>query len=108
MMALYLKRLQSNTSTPNNIIKSLKEKSFNNEELGMYWTQPSGYWWHQAPIETHSLMIEVFDEVARDMKAVDDLKTWLLKNKQTNCQRKRNSFCTDLLSFFVTSFFTLF
>ena len=29
-------------------------------------------------------MIEVFSEVAKDDKSVEDLKTWLLKNKQTN------------------------
>ena len=35
------------------------------------------------PIETHALMIEVFDEVANDAQAVDDLKVYLLKTKQT-------------------------
>ncbi|MEZ4951510.1 MAG: hypothetical protein R2784_19310 [Saprospiraceae bacterium] len=55
----------------------------NHPELGMYWKYPRGWWWYQAPIETHSLMIEVFDEVAKDEKSVDDLKVWLLKNKQT-------------------------
>ena len=65
------------------IVKSLKERSLNNAELGMYWKYPSGYWWYQLPIETHSLMIEVFNEVAEDAQAVDDLKVWLLKNKQT-------------------------
>ncbi|MEZ4961346.1 MAG: alpha-2-macroglobulin family protein [Saprospiraceae bacterium] len=66
------------------IVRSLKERSLNNDELGMYWKYPTGWWWYQAPIETHSLMIEVFNDVANDAKAVDDLKVWLLKNKQTN------------------------
>jgi uncharacterized protein YfaS (alpha-2-macroglobulin family) len=35
------------------------------------------------PIETHCLLIEVFDVVAKDAQAVDDLKTYLLKAKQT-------------------------
>jgi hypothetical protein len=30
------------------------------------------------------LLIEVFQEVGKDTKTVDDLKTWLLKNKQTS------------------------
>ncbi|HZH97117.1 MAG TPA: alpha-2-macroglobulin, partial [Flavisolibacter sp.] len=34
--------------------------------------------------ETQALLIEAFTEVGRDTKTVDDLKTWLLKNKQTN------------------------
>jgi hypothetical protein len=29
-------------------------------------------------------MIEAFSEIGKDTKTVDDLKTWLLKNKQTN------------------------
>ncbi len=44
------------------IIKSLKENSINNEELGMYWKEwdNHGYWWYQAPIESQALMIEAF------------------------------------------------
>ncbi len=44
----------------------------------------SGYWWYQAPIESQSMMIEAFSEIDKDPKTIDDLKTWLLKNKQTN------------------------
>jgi len=66
-----------------NIIKSFKERSLHSEEMGMYWKYDRGYYWYQAPIETQSLMIEVFDEVAKDQKSVDDLKGWLLKQKQT-------------------------
>ncbi|MCW5921121.1 MAG: hypothetical protein KIS77_02170 [Saprospiraceae bacterium] len=33
---------------------------------------------------TQALMVEVFDEVAQDRKAVEELRIWLLKNKQTN------------------------
>jgi len=50
----------------------------------MYWKENNwGYFWYQAPIETQSLLIEVFTEVAKDQKSVDDMKVWLLKNKQT-------------------------
>ena len=68
------------------IIKSLQENSINNEELGMYWKEwnRGGYWWYQAPIESQALMIEAFSEIEKDPKTIDDLKTWLLKNKQTN------------------------
>ena len=73
-------------TTPQAIINSLKENSINNEELGMYWKEwdTHGYWWYQAPIESQAMMIEAFSEINRDVKIVDDLKTWLLKNKQTN------------------------
>ncbi len=66
------------------IVKSLKEKSLTHEEMGMYWKgNVSGYYWYQAPIEMQALMIEVFDEVANDTEAVENLKIWLLKQKQT-------------------------
>ncbi len=84
LIALGLHRFRSNSAIPGNIVKSLKERSLNNPELGMYWKYDTGFYWYQLPIETHALMIEVFDEVAKDEQAVDDLKVWLLKNKQTN------------------------
>jgi uncharacterized protein YfaS (alpha-2-macroglobulin family) len=82
MMALALFR-NNDKITPAAIIKSLRERSLNSEEMGMYWKFENGYFWYQAPIETQALLIEVFEEIAKDPKTVDDLKTWLLKQKQT-------------------------
>jgi uncharacterized protein YfaS (alpha-2-macroglobulin family) len=83
MIALGLSRYEDKV-TPADIIKSLKEKALHNEEMGMYWADmQGGYYWYQAPIETMALMIECFDEVANDQKAVEELKIWLLKQKQT-------------------------
>ena len=83
MIALALHRADKPT-VPAKIVASLKERSLNSEEMGMYWKYEAGYWWYQMPIETHALLIEVFADVAKDMDAVDNLKVWLLKNKQTN------------------------
>ena len=85
MIALSLSRT-GDTKTPGSITRSLKENAIVNEELGMYWKEwnTGGYWWYQAPIESQAMMIEAFGEVDKDNKVVDDLKTWLLKNKQTN------------------------
>ncbi len=83
MIALALSRT-GDTKTPAAILRSLSETSINNEELGMYWKEYSGGWfWHQASIETQALLMEAFGEITKDTKTVDDLKTWLLKNKQT-------------------------
>jgi uncharacterized protein YfaS (alpha-2-macroglobulin family) len=82
MLALGLFRYDEKP-VPAAIVKSLRERALNNEEMGMYWKQTGGYYWYQAPIETQALMVEVFDEVAKDQKAVDDLRTFLLKSKQT-------------------------
>jgi len=83
MIGLALDRIKPSGVTTS-IIKSLKERAIKNEELGMYWKQSSGYFWYQLPMETHSIMIELFEEVAKDKEAVNELKVWLLKNKQTN------------------------
>lgn len=85
MTALALFRTNE-LKTPAAILKSLKETAINNEELGMYWKEQStgGWFWYQAPIETQALLIEVFQEAGKDQVTVDDLRTWLLKNKQTN------------------------
>jgi hypothetical protein len=66
------------------ILSSLKQNAITNEEMGMYWKENSGgYYWQQAPIETQSLLIEAFSEIGKDDKTVNSLKTWLLKQKQT-------------------------
>ena len=70
---------------PSEILKSLKENSISSNEMGMYWKENTPSWyWYQAPIETQALLIEVFSEIENDLATVDELKVWLLKNKQTN------------------------
>lgn len=84
MIALALHR-SNDAVTPRAIIKSLKENAINKEELGMYWKEwtTGGYYWHQAPIESQAMMIEAFSDIDKNNATVDDLKTWLLKQKQT-------------------------
>ncbi|MEL6824231.1 MAG: hypothetical protein AAFP70_20940, partial [Calditrichota bacterium] len=82
MIALALHRL-GDKKIPADIIASLKERALHSEEMGMYWRSETGYFWYQAPIETQALLIELFDEVANDRQAVNDMRIWLLKQKQT-------------------------
>jgi hypothetical protein len=89
-LALALKRFNGSTvqrfndSTPADIMKSIKERSVTNEELGMFWRDTElSWWWYRAPIETQALMIEAFDEVMSDGQAVEECRVWLLKQKQT-------------------------
>mgnify|MGYP001026422521 CR=1 FL=1 len=93
-IALSLFRNDEKT-TANKILNSLKENSITSNELGMYWkSNTAGYHYYQAPVETQALMIEVFSEVGvisnepesakRNLNDIDNLKIWLLKNKQTN------------------------
>jgi hypothetical protein len=65
-------------------MRSIKERSVSNEEMGMFWRDLElSWWWFHAPIETQAMMIEAFDEVMNDARAVEDCKVWLLKQKQT-------------------------
>ncbi len=65
------------------ILTALRENALHNEELGMYWKDVRpGYYWREAPTETQATLIEAFDEVANDQRAVDEMKLWLLKQKQ--------------------------
>ncbi|MFZ4704614.1 MAG: alpha-2-macroglobulin family protein [Bacteroidales bacterium] len=83
MLALALNRMGVKTA-PSLIMRSLSETALHNEELGMYWRNSErGFYWYQSPVETQALLIEAFDEVANDTKAVEELKIWLLKQKQT-------------------------
>ncbi len=84
LMALISHR-NNKTNMASKIIKSLKETSLTSEELGMYWKANTNSWyWYQAPIETQALLIEAFSTIENDIETVDNLKIWLLKNKQTN------------------------
>ncbi|TCD00557.1 hypothetical protein EZ449_20580 [Pedobacter frigidisoli] len=82
--ALILERNGNHTEAMK-IINLLKQTAQQSDEMGMYWPKnQNGWWWYQNPIETQALLIEAFDEVAKDTKSVEEMKIWLLKNKQTN------------------------
>jgi hypothetical protein len=82
MIALSLSRLEMQ-EVPVAIIKSLKENALFSDEMGMYWREPGGYFWHEAPVERQAMLIEAFSEVTNDRDAVEQMKIWLLKQKQT-------------------------
>ncbi len=85
MLALIMHRM-GDAKTTNKILRALEENSITSEELGMYWKENTNSWfWYQAPIETQSLLIEAFSEITpTDLETIDNLKIWLLKNKQTS------------------------
>ena len=77
------------------IIDSLRQRAVGGGEpaaieeensQGMWWRDPHPAWWNWAgsPIETQAVMIEAFDEVAGDRRAVEELKIWLLSQKRTS------------------------
>ncbi|HMO63497.1 MAG TPA: MG2 domain-containing protein [Ferruginibacter sp.] len=90
MIALTLHR-NGDAITPKAIIKSLKENAVLHDEMGMYWKQNtqrvgwqhSRWFWHQAPIETQALLLEAFTDIDKNSSNINAMKTWLLKQKQT-------------------------
>ncbi|MCB2219612.1 MAG: hypothetical protein KQI35_04390 [Bacteroidetes bacterium] len=71
-------------SAPGQIMASIQEHALYSEEMGMYFRDNTyGYHWYEAPIETQALLIEAFDNIFTDQKAVEQMKVWLLKQKQT-------------------------
>ncbi|HEY4290175.1 MAG TPA: alpha-2-macroglobulin family protein [Puia sp.] len=87
MIALALFRT-GDVQTAKDIIRSLRQNAILDEEKGMYWKgMEGGYYWYEAPVEIQSLLIEAFREISGDMAVDRDLKTWLLKQKQTHSWR---------------------
>jgi uncharacterized protein YfaS (alpha-2-macroglobulin family) len=82
MLALALHRGGDATATAQ-IMASLSETALHGEESGMWWSGERGHLWYRAPVETQALMIEAYDEILNDRRAVEELKLWLLKQKQT-------------------------
>ena len=82
--ALALHRQQVQPAAVKDILMALRENALHSPELGMYWKEVrGGYYWREAPTETQATLIEAFEEVQNDQKAVDEMKLWLLKQKQT-------------------------
>ena len=95
MQALVLNRMNPTSKIPQLIVTSLRDNALQTDQTGMYWKEnQAGYYWHESPIETQAMMVEVFHEIAKDKYAIEELRIWLLKEKQT--QMWSNSKATAL------------
>jgi uncharacterized protein YfaS (alpha-2-macroglobulin family) len=84
MIALFLSRT-GDIKTAKDILASLEENATNSDELGIYWkSNQYGFYWQEAPVETQSLLIEVFQELHAEQKSIDQMKYWLLQQKHTS------------------------
>ncbi|MGI4865258.1 MAG: alpha-2-macroglobulin family protein [Janthinobacterium lividum] len=84
-LALALFRENQAAPAAQDILRALTENALHSPELGMYWKNvQGGYYWREAPTETQATLVEAFDEVKNDQKSVDEMKLWLLKQKQTH------------------------
>lgn len=84
MIALALYR-NGEKAAATGIVRSLEQSAIRSAELGMYWKDNrGGYYWQDAPIETQALLIEAFHTIKGNPTLTAALKTWLIRNKQTN------------------------
>ena len=82
MLSMVLHRF-NDRQLPQLILEHLKETSIVDTEKGMYWkSNTSGWYWHEAPIETQALIIEAFSEITDDKNTIEELQIWLLNNKR--------------------------
>ena len=83
MMAVVANR-NGKIQLANDIIKSLKENAMKTDELGIYWARNTpGFFWNERPIAVQAAIIEAFAEVSKNTADVEEMKIWLLKQKQT-------------------------
>ncbi len=83
MMAVVAKR-NGNMKVANEILKSLRENALKTDEFGMYWARnKSGYLWNERPIAVQAAIIEAFAEISKNKSDIEEMKIWLLKQKQT-------------------------
>ena len=83
LMALASFRTWPDALISKEILASLRERTIVHEELGRYWKMPAGYYWNENQIELQSLMVELFQDMKVPQAEVDELRVWLLKQKQT-------------------------
>lgn len=83
-MAIVLHRHNDQNSSKM-LIQSLYENSVFNADLGRYWPSlRASYYWQELPIESQSTIIEAFAETGLYPEAIEEMKVWLLKQKQTS------------------------
>lgn len=83
MMAVVAQR-NGKTKIADRIMKSLRENALKTDEFGMYWAKnTAGYFWNERPVAVQAAMIEAFNETGASQAEIDEMKIWLLKQKQT-------------------------
>lgn len=65
-------------------MQSLMEYSVVTDEMGRYFDTPKArYSWFSYKIPTEVAAMEAIQRITKDTKAIDEMKRWLLKQKQT-------------------------
>jgi hypothetical protein len=83
LAALILQR-NGRTSTAQAILRSLREHASRQPDLGMYWANNHTHsFMTQSAVCVHTFIMEAFRETGSTPAEMDEMKLWLLKQKQT-------------------------
>ncbi|MDL2223683.1 alpha-2-macroglobulin [Bacteroidales bacterium OttesenSCG-928-M06] len=83
-LASIIMKRNGNIDVAQNIIKSLREHASHSPELGMYWANNNTYsFMSQSATSVHTFIMRAFNETGATAKEMDEMKLWLLKQKQT-------------------------
>ncbi|NOZ12854.1 MAG: hypothetical protein GXO69_04295 [Acidobacteria bacterium] len=84
MLAISLYRF-GKKSAARGILRFLKNTAVMSNEKGMYWTAFNrGFYWYGSEIDNACIMLEAFQEIGKDRKAVELLKLFILRHKKTS------------------------
>lgn len=70
------------TETAHDILKSLRQYAIINSEAGMYWPNNKNKYYRNSAVQTHTAILEAFREIEGDSQEINQMKQWLLKQKQ--------------------------
>jgi uncharacterized protein YfaS (alpha-2-macroglobulin family) len=73
------------------IQNSIMQRSFKSDELGIYWNEGNSYNWYEMPIERHAMIMQLLNITDIKQEQLDEMKIWLLKNKQGNKWNNSNA-----------------
>ncbi len=71
-----------NEKTAKLMLQSFRECAQKNEQIGMYWAKK--YFSFDSHVATHANIMAAFAEIENDTETLDQLRVWLLTQKQTN------------------------
>ena len=83
LISLLMSR-EGKTSVVQDILSSYREHAVRSDELGMYWANNRArVFMSQSAVSVHTFIMDAFYAGGADDKEMDEMKRWLLKQKQT-------------------------
>ncbi len=79
------------SKTANELVRSIRERALHSDEMGMYWRHAQGWFWYSDGVGQQVKVIELFTKNGLFPEEVEQMKVWLLKQKQTGSWRSNSN-----------------